>query len=269
MNATDLKVLIIEDELIFARQLESWLKNKVSKVFISTNTDNGSFYISQEKPDLIFLDNQLPGTNGIDVIEFYKEQTPNSILVIMSSVFRSDEISLALKKGADYVLNKKNENEHGLESIVQASAQSKATGSPFWKFMEFIVPKKSTSAKKIAIIEDEEMFSFQLSMILNNLPSQKKHALFRSMGIKEFIQSCEKNGIPDILFLDYSLEDDMGNDVLEYLRKQNSSCKTIIISSKIDIDTALTLNLEGVSEFIMKDENWQESIRECASNLQL
>lgn len=269
MKTTDLKVLIIEDELIFARQLESWLKDKVSQVFISTNSENGSFYISQEQPDIIFLDNHLPGINGIDVIEFYKEKAPNSILVLMSSIFQLDEISLALKNGADYVLNKKNENERGLRSIVEASLKSKNSGSPFWKFMEFIAPEKSTLSKQVVILEDEEMFSFQLSMILNNLPSQKKHTVLRFSGKEEFIDSCNKNGVPDILFLDYFLEDGTGHDVLDYLKKQSKSCKTIIISSQLDIDTALTLNLDGVSEFIFKDGNWQESIRECAVNLHL
>jgi DNA-binding NtrC family response regulator len=269
MKTTALKVLIIEDELIFAKQLENWLKNKVSEVFISTNSENGTFYITRENPDIIFLDNQLPGINGIDVIEFYKEIAPNSILVLMSSVFRLDEITQALKNGADYVLNKKNENENDLASIIEACVQSKSTGNPFWKFMKFIAPEKSTSSKHIVIIEDEEMFSFQLSMILNNLPSQKKHTVFRTSGTTEFIESCEKNGIPDVLFLDYFLEDGTGHDVLQYLNKQSKQCKIIIISSKIDLDTALTLNLEGVSEFIMKDENWQESIHGCASSLQL
>lgn len=269
MKTTDLKVLIIEDELIFARQLENWLKDKVSQVFISTNSENGSFYITQEKPDVIFLDNHLPGINGIDVIEFYKEKAPTSTLVLMSSIFQLDEITLALKNGADYVLNKKNENERGLRSIIEASVKSKNTGSPFWKFMEFIAPEKSTLAKQIVILEDEEMFSFQLSMILNNLPSQIKHNVLRFSGKQEFMDACEKDGVPEILFLDYFLEDGNGGEVLEYLNKQTKSCKTIIISSRLDIDTALTLNLEGVSEFIIKDDNWQESIRECASNLKL
>jgi len=269
MKATDLKVLIIEDEMIFARQLENWLKNKVSQIFISTNSENGTFHISQVKPDIIFLDNQLPGINGIDVIEFYKEKAPDSILVLMSSVFRLEEITQALKNGADYVLNKKNENERGLESIIEACVKSKTSGSPFWKFMEFIAPEKSISSKRIVILEDEEMFSFELSMILNNLPSQKKHTVFRTSGKGEFIDYCTKNGVPDVLFLDFFLEDGTGHDVLDYLKEQNKKCKTIIITSKIDLDTALTLNLGGVSEFIMKDENWQESIRECASSLQL
>ncbi len=269
MKASDLKVLIIEDEMIFARQLESWLKNKVSEIFISTNSENGTFHITQEKPDIIFLDNQLPGINGIDVIEFYKEKAPNSILVLMSSVFRLDEITLALKIGADYVLNKRNENESGLASIIQACVQSKKTGNPFWKFVEFTAPEKSISSKDIVIIENEEMFSFQISMILNNLPSQKKHSIFRTADTKKFILNCEKNGVPDVIFLDYFLVDGTRLDVLDYLNTQTKSCKTIIISSKIDIDTALTLNLDGVSEFIMKDENWQDSIRQCAANLHL
>lgn len=269
MKTTDLKVLIIEDEFIFARQLENWLKNKVSSIFISTNSENGSFYITQENPDIIFLDNQLPGINGIDVIEFYKEKAPESILVLMSSLFSLDDISLALKKGADYVLNKRNENESGLNSIIEASVKTKSTGRPFWKIMEFIAPDKSDSSKEIVILEDEEMFSFQLSMILNNLPSQNKHTVFRFSSKSEFTDHCAKKGVPNVLFLDYSLEDGNGHDVLDYLSGQNKECKTIIISSKIDVDTALSLNLEGVSEFIFKDESWQESIRECAKSLKL
>jgi DNA-binding NtrC family response regulator len=269
MKTSDLKVLIIEDELIFAKQLESWLKKKVGSVTISTNSENGSFYITQEKPDVIFLDNQLPGINGIDVIEFYKEKSPDSILVLMSSVFSLEEISLGLKNGADYVLNKRNENEDGLNSIIEASVKSKSTGNPFWKIMEFIVPEKSTSSKEIVILEDEEMFSFQLSMILNNLPSQMKHTVHRFSNTIEFIAHCEKSDIPDVLFLDYYLEEDTGINALNYLNQSGNECKTIIISSKIDVDTALNLNLEGVSEFIFKDENWQESIRECASSLRL
>ncbi|MFK7786616.1 MAG: response regulator [Crocinitomicaceae bacterium] len=269
MKTTDLKVLIVEDELIFAKQLESWLKKKVSSVFISTNSENGSFYISQENPDVIFLDNQLPGLNGIDVIEFYKEKSPDSILVLMSSVFNLEEISLALKKGADYVLNKRSENEHGLDSILEASVKTKSTGNPFWKIMEFISPEKSSTSKEIVILEDEEMFSFQLSMILNNLPSQKRHTVQRFSNTLEFTTHCEKNGVPDVLFLDYYLEEDTGVNALDYLNAHGSDCKTIIISSKIDIDTALNLNHEGVSEIIFKDDNWQESIRECATNLKL
>ena len=140
---------------------------------------------------------------------------------------------------------------------------------PFWKFIEFIAPEKSTLSKQIVILEDEEMFSFQLSMILNNLPSQKKHTVLRFAGKQEFMDSCKKNGVPDILFLDYFLEDGNGHEVLEYLKNQNKSCETIVLSSQIDIDTALTLNLEGVSEFILKDEHWTESIRECASKHKL
>lgn len=270
MKTTEVKVLIVEDELIFAKQLENWLKKKVSSVYISSNSENGSFYITQEKPDIIFLDNQLPGLNGIDVIEFYKEKSPNSILVLMSSVFNLEEISLALKKGADYVLNKRNENEHGLNSILEASVKTKSTGNPFWKIMKFISPEKSGSSKEIVILEDEEMFSFQLSLILNNLPSRKKHTVQRFSNTVEFTAHCEKNGIPDVLFLDYYLEEeDTGVSALNYLNARGSDCKTIILSSKVDLDIVLSLNLEGVSEFIFKDDNWQESILECANSLKL
>jgi DNA-binding NtrC family response regulator len=269
MSSSDLKVLIVEDEMIFARQLESWLKNKVSDIYISNTSENGSYYLSMENPDIIFLDNQLPGINGLDVIEFYKEKAPNSILVLMSSVFLLEEITQALKVGADYVFNKRNENESGLNSILEASLKTKSSGNPFWKIIEFITPDKSDTSKKVVILEDEELFSFQLLMLLNNLPSQKKHTVHRFSRADEFIKHVRKNNYPDVLFLDYELEDSNAHEILDHINKHGKECNTIILSANIDIDTALSLNLEGVSEIIMKDENWQKSITECARNLKL
>lgn len=269
MKASDLKVLIIDDEMIFARQMESWLKAKVAKVFISANSENGTFYLSREKPDIIFLDNQLPGLNGLDVIEFYKEKSPESTLVLMSSVFQLDEITEALQKGADYVLNKRNEDENGLSSILEASIKSKATGNPFWKFIQFFTPEKTSKTQQIVILEDDELFSFQLLMILNNLPSKVKHFITRLSSSAEFAQHIKKQGVPDVVFMDYQLNGELGTGVLHLLREHQKESKVVMVSSNIDVDTALTLNLEGVSEFILKDEHWQDSILECISKLRL
>lgn len=273
MKAIDLKVLIIEDELLFARQMENWLKDKVAKVFVSTTSENGSFYLSQEKPDIIFLDNQLPGLNGLDVIELYKEKSPNSTLVLMSSVFHMDEITEALKSGADYVLNKRTEDENGLKSILEASIKAKTTGNPFWKFIHFFSPEKSAPpknvAKHIVIMEDDELFSFQLLMILKNVPSKNKHFITRLSSSNEFSLHTKKHGIPDILFLDYQLNGELGTQTLGTMKGRSKACKVVVVSSNIDVETALTLNLEGVSEFILKNEHWQESIRECITSLNL
>jgi len=267
MNINDLKILIIEDELIFAKQLESWLKKKVSEVFVATNSESGTFYLSQEKPDVIFLDNQLPGVNGIDVIEFYKEKAPDSILVLMSSVFRLEEIVLALKNKADYIFNKRNESEFGLNAILQASVKTKNTGSPFWKIVELNAPEDSNSAKEIVILEDEEMFSFQMSMILNNLPSYNKHTISRFSSLAEFLDYQKDRSAPDVLFLGFRLGHEIGHEVIKLLNGQQKKCKTIVISPEVNVNAALNLNLDGVSEFIFKDKNWQESIRECAEKL--
>lgn len=268
MNINDLKVHIIEDEMIFALQLQNWLKDKVSNVSISTNTEDGAYHIDREHPDIVLLDNQLPGTNGIDVIQFYKEKSPSSILVLMSSVFRLDEITLGLRKGADYILNKRNETENGLNSIIEASLQTKVSDTPFWKHFEFTPGEQSVSSQKIAVLDEEEQFSFQLSMILNNLPSHNRHSIHRFTKSQNFVEHCTKNGVPNVLFFGYPMQSNTDDDVLNFLKNEDE-CKTIILSSMIDLDTAITLNLEGVSEFILKDENWQESILECALNMQL
>lgn len=67
--------LIIDDERLAREELKSLLKNEFDLEFIgeASNAPEAINLIHQEQPDLIFLDIQMPGMNGLDMLKKLEE----------------------------------------------------------------------------------------------------------------------------------------------------------------------------------------------------
>lgn len=63
--------LIIDDERLAREELKSLLKNETDLEFLgeASNAPEAINLIHQEQPDLIFLDIQMPGMNGLDMLK--------------------------------------------------------------------------------------------------------------------------------------------------------------------------------------------------------
>lgn len=59
---------------------------------------------------------------------------------------------------------------------------------------------------------------------------------------------------PDIIFLDYNLQDMKGLDVLKKIKKNNRKTDVVIVSSQTDMHVTVELLKNGASDYIVKDE---------------
>ena len=78
------RVLIVDDEPIARRRLKSLLKSEASVEIAGESEDGESALeaIRRLRPDLVFLDVQMPGLDGFDVIELLKpDECPAVIFV--------------------------------------------------------------------------------------------------------------------------------------------------------------------------------------------
>jgi two-component system LytT family response regulator len=71
MSAGILRILIVDDEPIARRRLKTLLKSEPSVEIVGESEDGESALeaIRRLRPDLVFLDVQMPGLDGFDVIE--------------------------------------------------------------------------------------------------------------------------------------------------------------------------------------------------------
>lgn len=57
-------------------------------------------------PDLVFVDIQLPGINGLELTRMIKARNPNAIIVILSNHDLTEYRETAYRNGANYYISK-------------------------------------------------------------------------------------------------------------------------------------------------------------------
>jgi two-component system LytT family response regulator len=113
-----MKALIVDDERLAREELKSLLKenNKVEVVGECSNAEEAKASILTLKPDLIFLDIQMPGKDGFEMLE----ELPHSPNVIFVTAYDEYAIKAFEYNALDYLL-KPVETERLGEAIAKLS----------------------------------------------------------------------------------------------------------------------------------------------------
>ena len=76
-----LRVVIADDEPLARQRIEDLLPSSVDVVATASTGDEAIEKIKELKPDLVFLDVQMPGKNGLQVVEAVGDSMPATIFV--------------------------------------------------------------------------------------------------------------------------------------------------------------------------------------------
>jgi two-component system, OmpR family, alkaline phosphatase synthesis response regulator PhoP len=98
-------ILIIEDEPELVKVLRSYLEQSGYTVLSSGRGDSGLAIWEQKHPDLVILDLNLPGMDGLDVARAIRRKSATPILMLTARVDETDQI-IGLELGADDYVTK-------------------------------------------------------------------------------------------------------------------------------------------------------------------
>lgn len=98
-------ILIIEDETELVRVLQSYLEQANFKIFSASQGDSGLTLWAQIKPDLVILDLNLPGMDGLDVAREIRRKSDTPIIMVTARVEETDRL-IGLELGADDYITK-------------------------------------------------------------------------------------------------------------------------------------------------------------------
>ena len=103
-----LKALVIDDEQALREIICEVLKHmQIETVSVSSGQKAIDFFLSNgEKVDLIFLDVNMPGMDGLETYEQIRRHVPEHPIVFMSGYDAREEVE-ALKPQAPYIFLKK------------------------------------------------------------------------------------------------------------------------------------------------------------------
>src|SRR5512137_2628703 len=93
-------ILIIEDEPELVKVLRSYLEQAGYAVLSAGRGDSGLSTWEHKRPDLVILDLNLPGMDGLDVAREIRRKAGTPILMLTARVEEADQL-VGLEVGAD------------------------------------------------------------------------------------------------------------------------------------------------------------------------
>ncbi|MCD6112713.1 MAG: response regulator [Bacteroidales bacterium] len=221
-----LKILVVDDEPGIRSGIIRILKNfKVDYAFMEENIgfdiieaetgEIGIEMINNEKPDIVLLDNKLPGMQGVEVLDYINENKINTIVVMITSYASLDIAVRATKNGAYDFIPKPftpQELKYSIESIakhifIKKMSDTLSLGQKQMRY-DFIKALSLELKKPIAKI-DEDINIIENKIYGDNINDYEKNIKSITLNFKNL-----KNFINDFSDLT-QLETGMYNRVIK------------------------------------------------------
>jgi two-component system nitrate/nitrite response regulator NarL len=115
------RLLLVDDHNLFRRGLKALLSQDERFEVVGEAGDIGEALrcLSQRQPDVILLDNHLPGVRGVEGIPALKDAAPRARILMLTVSENEHDLAAALHAGADGYLLKTVESDQLTETILK------------------------------------------------------------------------------------------------------------------------------------------------------
>lgn len=116
-----IQLLLVDDHNLFRRGLRALLEQDERIEVCGESGDVGEALrrLVQCRPDVILLDNHLPGVRGVDAIPALKSAAPQARILMLTVSEDEQDLATALQAGADGYLLKTVESDQLCDAIVK------------------------------------------------------------------------------------------------------------------------------------------------------
>lgn len=148
----DIRLLLVDDHALFRRGLVALLSEESSLKVVGEAGDAGEALrlATQFQPDVVLLDNHLPGVRGIDAVESLRQAAPASRVLMLTVSDDAADLGAALRAGASGYLLKTCEAEELIGGIQRAQRGEVVIGAEMASKLAqaFIAPDLTAAAAK-------------------------------------------------------------------------------------------------------------------------
>ncbi len=102
MDEPAIRILVVDDHTLFRRGLTALLARDAQFRVVGDAADAGEAQrrAAELQPDLILLDNHLPGVNGVDALPALREAAPRARVLMLTVSEDEHDLAAALRGGA-------------------------------------------------------------------------------------------------------------------------------------------------------------------------
>ena len=126
-----IRVLVVDDHTLFRRGLTALLMAQPQFDVVGEAGDAGEAQrrAAELQPDVILLDNHLPGVHGVDAIQGLREVAPRTRVLMLTVSEDGDTLARALQRGASGYLLKTVDSDV-LAAAIERAVRGESTISP-------------------------------------------------------------------------------------------------------------------------------------------
>lgn len=123
-RAIPIRVLVVDDHTLFRRGLIALLAGDARFTVVAEAGDAGEAQrrAAETQPDVILLDNHMPGVSGVDALGGLKEAAPQARVLMLTMSEDEANLAAALRGGACGYLLKTVDNESMAGAILRTMA---------------------------------------------------------------------------------------------------------------------------------------------------
>ena len=149
------KILIIDDEKVLGMLIKEFLESQAFEVFFSPSGIKGLDLFKKNSPDLVILDVNLPGLNGVTICKRIRAIELTVPICMLSANTDTEIIVEALNEGADDYLTKPFRNQELLARI-KALFRRYRIGAPIEEGEELRLDDLTINLKLFEVTRDKK-----------------------------------------------------------------------------------------------------------------
>jgi two-component system LytT family response regulator len=197
-----LRVLIADDEPLARQRIEDLLPSSVELAGTASTGDEAIEKIAELKPDLVFLDVQMPGRSGLQVVEAIGEAMPATIFVTAFDQFALKAFDVA---AVDYLV-KPFDDERFAQALQRArkSIELREVEKMTRRLLGFLQEEpKQKFLDRIAVESRGQVRLVPVSRIdyiTASGPYAELHVADKTYALRERMQTLEEQLDPAVFF---------------------------------------------------------------------
>ncbi len=257
---TQKNVLVVEDNALNLKLVKSLLELGGYQVSHAFNAEDGIEYLRSQKPDLVLMDIQLPGMNGLTATRIIKEgpETKDIPVIGLSSYAMQGDDQKALDAGCDGYITKPIDTRNFLKTIggfLLNHSASPVTGS-----------KQITHMPRVLIVDDD----LQNVKLMKAKLQNRGYELLEAYSGEDALKKVETSP-PDLILLDIMMPGIDGYEVVKRLRKEpkNKDVPIIMVTALDGMEDKIRGFEAGADEFLTKPVNSVELLARIKSMLRM
>ena len=244
------KALIVDDSSTLREVLAAILSSDGIKVIGQLASGKGLLQvIAQMSPDIVCLDYNLPGSNGIELLKSIASEYPSVAVVMITGETNPNLQSAAAEAGAAGFIHKPFSQDQIIKEFRQIVQTQRLLGAvnKSSETSDVSVTAPAVTSKAI-VVDDSKTIRALLAAILTQDGIQVVGEATNGLQAIKMAEELH----PDIAFIDVVMPIMDGMEALKQIRKISPATKIVMITANSSRELVVEAVKEGASGFIVK-----------------